>query len=60
MLDIERLSKHLTIEWLVESFSLSLHPVVEDVIAESPSPYDMVKWMNTIPIDAFFNFPPSM
>ena len=52
MLDINLLNSHLSFEWTVESFCLSLFPAVDGVIAESAIEFDMVTWMNANPIPA--------
>ena len=53
MLDINLLNSHLSFEWTVESFRLSLFPAVDGVIAESAVEFDMVTWMNANPIPAY-------
>ena len=54
MLDINLLNSHLSFDWTVESFRLSLFPAVDGVIAESAVEFDMVTWMNANPITAYF------
>ena len=58
MLDINLLNSHLSLEWAVESFRLSLFPAVDGVIAESAVEFDMVTWMNANPIPAYSTGPP--
>lgn len=58
MLFINRLNSHLSLGWPVQSFTLSLFPVVKGKIAESAVEFDMVKWMNAKPIPAFLNSSP--
>ena len=53
MLDINLLNSHLSFDWTVESFCLSLFPAMDGVITESVFEFDMVIWMNANPIPVY-------